>query len=73
MISAMFWFGWLNLFQAEQVRDAVRRWMKASGVPFWFELPVLAMRIVGAFGVVAAVTAASALFSMMLTMQSLSR
>ncbi|MDZ4778306.1 MAG: hypothetical protein SGJ23_16105 [Alphaproteobacteria bacterium] len=48
VLSGLFWFGWVGLFQAEQSRDEMRRIAKLSSLPAPFEVPLLWRRIAGA-------------------------
>ncbi|MBL8558417.1 MAG: hypothetical protein JNM47_06835 [Hyphomonadaceae bacterium] len=48
VISALFWFGWTGLFQAEQSRDEMRRIAKFNGLPPPFEVSLIWRRIAGA-------------------------
>jgi hypothetical protein len=64
MVSALFWFGWRNLFMAEQSRDELRRIFKGIATPT--ELPLLATRIVGAVMLILAMASFAGLMFAML-------
>ena len=61
VVSALFWLGWNNLFEAKRSRDQIGRTIKSNGMSPPVELPLLWLRIVGASMMMAAILSCAAL------------